>query len=65
VPAGSVHSVSFTVRLSANVFVLRNYIRDFEALPYFASLHSIDMNAQLGDWKNNSTITMQGVLYTK
>ena len=65
VSAGSVHSVSFTARVSANVFVLKNYIRDFEALPYFASIHSIDMNAQLGDWRNNSAITMQGILYTK
>jgi|GEM_PF-6223670 len=65
VVSGHGHSVGFSVRLSANVFVLRNYIRDFESLPYFASFSSADMNAQLGDWKNNSTIMMQGVLYTK
>jgi hypothetical protein len=48
----------------ANIDSFTNYLKDFEKLPYFASIDSISyLGASTAGWQGNSTINIVGSLY--
>ena len=57
--------INFNVTIddaNANTFI--NYLKDFEGLPYFASIDSINyLAANTNGWENNSTINISGSFY--
>lgn len=57
--------INFNIAINeANVDGLTNYLEDFEKLPYFTSISSINYLAQgAGGWKENSSININGRLY--
>ncbi len=59
-------SVDYNVTLTGNITTLMEYLKDFEKLPYFSSISSIQINAVPGGtWNDNSTISIQAKLYVK
>jgi len=61
-PADS--SIDYNLTLNANIFTLINYLKNFEKLPYFTGISSINLNAPSG-WEGNSTISIRAKVYTK
>jgi len=57
--------INFNVAIDEiNIEVLTNYLKDFEKLPYFVSINSINYLAQNnGGWRENSSINISGRLY--
>ena len=48
----------------ANIDTFINYLKDFEGLPYFASIDSITyLGSSTNGWENNSTINISGSFY--
>lgn len=58
--------VGYTMTTNGTVATLANYLRQFEALPYFAGVHAMTLStASPKGWDDNSSITIQGTLYTQ
>lgn len=57
--------IKFNLTISdANVDSFTNYLKDFEKLPYFASISSINyLGTSDSGWLNNSTINITGSFY--
>jgi hypothetical protein len=57
--------ISFNVTIEdANINTFANYLKDFEGLPYFASIDSITyLGTNTNGWENNSTINISGSFY--
>lgn len=59
-------NVDYTITLTGTVSALRDYLKDFEKLPYFSSITAIQVNAASGEtWNENSTISIQAKLYVQ
>lgn len=59
-------TVAYQNTLSANIFVLVNYLKDIEHLPYFTKIESITL--QSGDkagWRGVSTISFRATVTAK
>jgi hypothetical protein len=57
--------INFNVTIEdANINTFINYLKDFEGLPYFASIDSINyLGSNDNGWENNSTINISGSFY--
>lgn len=65
-PFITVIPVGYTITTSGTVTTLANYLRQFEALSYFAGIKSITLSTGSSKgWEDSSSITIQGTLYTK
>lgn len=65
-PAVTIVPVGYTVTTNGTIMTLANYIRQFQELSYFASIRSMTIaTGAAKGWEDNSTITIQGTLYTK
>ncbi len=42
---------------SANVSIFINYLKDFERLPYFTKINSLNISSGSADWRNTSNIS--------
>ena len=51
-----VATINFQNNLSANLSVLVNYLRDFESLPYFTKIDTLNISSPNG-WQDQSTIS--------
>jgi len=60
----SVSEIDYSITLNGTAVSLIDYLKGFEALPYFAGVRSISITSP-GGWDGNSTIVMQAVLYAK
>ncbi len=58
-------SITFSLTIEeSNIESFTNYLRDFEKLPYFASINSISyVGGGKGGWQENSNINIVGSLY--
>ncbi len=56
--------IDYVTTLNGTVVTLVNYLKGFEALPYFSAVRSLTINAPSG-WEGNSTITISASLYAK
>lgn len=59
--------INFTLNLGgAKIDSLISYLKDFEKMPYFATIDSVDLTGPGGTgWLENSTVTLSGKLYAK
>lgn len=59
-------TIGYSNTLSLNVFVLANYLKDFEHLPYFTKIENLTITT--GDpagWRGASSVSFHATLYTK
>lgn len=59
-------TIPYTNTLTINVLSLSNYLKDFERLPYFTKIESLDISSQdkVG-WHGVSTASFRATLFTK
>lgn len=59
--------INFGITLNnANNKTLENYLKDFENLPYFMNINSINLiSKEAAGWQNNSTINISGQFYAR
>lgn len=57
--------INFNVTIEdANIDTFVNYLKDFEGLPYFASIDSVTyLGTNTNGWENNSTVNISGSFY--
>jgi hypothetical protein len=57
--------IDFNITIDeTNVEIFTNYLKDFEQLPYFASINSINyLGGGKSGWQGNSSINISGSLY--
>lgn len=57
--------INFNITIDeTNVEVFTNYLKDFEQLPYFSSINSINyLGGGKNGWQENSSINISGSLY--
>jgi hypothetical protein len=60
-------NIDFSIQIAnATVDTLKNYLEDFEALPYYARLESLSLlSPNNGGWDNGSQATISGKIYAK
>lgn len=59
-------SIGYDVSLSGNIAALTGYLKDFEKLPYFTGISSVNLNtASPQGWNDVSTITIQAKIYVQ
>ena len=57
-------SVDYTIAIGGHIFILINYLKNFEKIPYFSAISSVSLNAP-GGWEGNSTISLKAKVYTR
>jgi len=55
-------AIDYTVTLNGNLITLINYMKDFENLPYFSSIYSLEIRSGQFGWLDNSSIAMKARL---
>lgn len=64
VPADKV--IDYNINLSANISVLINYLKNFEKLPYFTGISSINLSASsVGGWEENSAVSLKAKVFIR
>lgn len=58
-----ISTVDYNINLNGNIFILLNYLRSFEKLPYFTGISFFNLSGS--NWENNSSISMKARLYVK
>lgn len=53
----TIATISYQDTVSSNVPTFINYLKDFESLPYFTKIHSINVNSSQGDWLSGATVS--------
>ncbi|KKU82185.1 MAG: hypothetical protein UY07_C0002G0042 [Parcubacteria group bacterium GW2011_GWA1_47_8] len=58
--------ITYTNNIPSNVFAFSNYLKDFEKLPYFTKIESLNITAQSPTgWSSTSNASFRAILYTK
>lgn len=58
--------IDYNLTVNADAVALTNYLKDFEKIPYFSAISSININAPAGrGFKDSSLISMKAKLYAK
>lgn len=61
-----VATISYTDNLTMNVTDFSKYLKNFEHLPYFTKIKSINISSQnKNGWNDTSSASFEAVLYTK
>jgi hypothetical protein len=57
-------SIDYTASIHGNIFVLANYLKAIEQLPYFAGVNSFTLNASGAEgWRSDSAINLRAKVY--
>jgi len=59
-------TISYTNSITTNVLSFSNYLKNFERLPYFTKIESLNITSQdkLG-WASQATVSFKATLFTK
>lgn len=59
-------TISYSNNFTANISTLSSYLKEFENLPYFTKIESINISSQdKNGWTNLSNVSYKATLYTK
>jgi len=59
-------AIDYNAKITANVSTFKNYLVDFEKLPYFSKINGITITTQdKAGWENNSSVSFDATLFTK
>lgn len=61
----AVSSITFSATMTGTVSQLLRYFRDFEALPYLASISQLTVTSPVSGWEGVNSVSVSGILYTK
>ncbi len=58
--------IPFTITVQSNVYILNEFLKELEKLPYFIDVTSVNIAGQgATGWKDMANVTIQGTLFTR
>lgn len=58
--------IDYNINLSANISVLINFLKNFEKIPYFTGISSINLSASpVGGWEENSAVSLKAKFFIR
>lgn len=58
--------IDYNINLNVNISSLINYLKNFEKLPYFTGISSINLSASsVGGWEENSAVSLRAKFFIR